>query len=139
MVFELNGKFMTTILSDNTAGMILENILLAMEGIKFSKSQASGIVGSENRLEKLVESGKIRAEKKADCQNGKWFCNGADVLRYCSYKKRHKKGTSLKACEGGYFLHKCLHVLISWCTDWLVKVVRTIFSMGTWSNGRTSA
>lgn len=40
MVFELNGKFMTTILSDNTAGMILENILLAMEGIKFSKSQA---------------------------------------------------------------------------------------------------
>ena len=96
MVFELNGKFMTTILSDNTAGMILENIL-AMEGIKFSKSQASGIVGSENRLEKLVESGKIRAEKKADCQNGKWFCNGADVLRYCSYKKRHKKRNKSKS------------------------------------------
>ena len=91
MVFELNVKFMTTILSDNTAGIVLENILLAMEGIRFSKSQASGIVGSENRLEKLVESGKIRAEKKTDCQNGKWFCNGADVLRYCSYKKRHKK------------------------------------------------
>lgn len=56
MVFELNGKFMTTILSDNTAGMILENILLAMEGIKFSKSQASGIVGSENRLESLLRA-----------------------------------------------------------------------------------
>lgn len=28
MVFELNGKFMTTILSDNTAGMILEKYFL---------------------------------------------------------------------------------------------------------------
>ena len=62
MVFELNGKFMTTILSDNTAGIVLENILLAMEGIRFSKSQASGIVGSENRLEELVGSGVIRAD-----------------------------------------------------------------------------
>ena len=66
-------------------------------GVDGKRGAYQVIVGSENRLEKLVESGKIRAEKKADCQNGKWFCNGADVLRYCSYKKRHKKRNKSKS------------------------------------------
>jgi hypothetical protein len=34
-------------------------------------------------LLRLIEEGKIRAEKtNGQAQNGKWFCNAGDVLRY---------------------------------------------------------
>ena len=49
--------------------------------IKFSKREAAKIVGGEYRLERLVEKGEIRMEKPTAKQNGKWFCNGADVIR----------------------------------------------------------
>ena len=49
--------------------------------IKFSKREAAKIVGGEYRLERLVERGKVRMEKPSSKQNGKWFCNGLDVIR----------------------------------------------------------
>lgn len=61
----------------------LENILLATEGLTFCKTEAIAIVGGPGRLEKLVAAGKIRAEKRTNAQNGKWWCNAADVLRHC--------------------------------------------------------
>lgn len=49
--------------------------------IKFSKREAAKIVGGEYRLERLVEKGEIRMHKPTAKQNGKWYCNGFDVLR----------------------------------------------------------
>ncbi len=39
------------------------------------------LVGGRGKLGKLIEQGKIRVEKKASKQNGKWYCNGGDVIR----------------------------------------------------------
>ena len=50
-------------------------------GITFSKAVAAKIVGGEYRLEKLVREGEIRMEKPTAKQNGKWFCNGGDVIQ----------------------------------------------------------
>ena len=61
----------------------LENILLAMSDKTFSKQEAASIVGGRARLVRLVESGEIRADKKSSRQNGRWYCNAADVLRHC--------------------------------------------------------
>lgn len=66
----------------------LENILLVSEDLTFCKSEASFIVGGPGRLEKLVSEGKIRAEKRTNAQNGKWWCNAADVFRYCKNRRR---------------------------------------------------
>ena len=51
-------------------------------GITFSKAMAAKIVGGEYRLEKLVSEGEIRMDKPTAKQNGKWFCNGGDVIRH---------------------------------------------------------
>ena len=67
----------------NVAEIWLENILLATERIIFSKDEAAYIVGGSRKLESLISSGKIRAEKGCNAQNSKWKCNAADVLRYC--------------------------------------------------------
>lgn len=50
-------------------------------GITFSKAVSAKIVGGEYRLEKLVSEGKIRVEKPTAKQNGKWFCDGGDVIQ----------------------------------------------------------
>lgn len=50
-------------------------------GITFSKAIAAKLVGGEYRLEKLVSEGKIRMEKPTAKQNGKWYCNGGDVIQ----------------------------------------------------------
>lgn len=60
----------------------LINMVLSKHRVTFSKAVAAKLVGGEYRLEKLVREGKIRAEKPTAKQNGKWFCNGADVLKY---------------------------------------------------------
>jgi len=52
----------------------------------FGKTMAAKIVGGRTRLEKLVGEGKIRAEKKAISQNGKWMCNAGDVIFYAKSK-----------------------------------------------------
>lgn len=62
---------------------LLEVIRFTFErrGITFSKAMAAKIVGGEYRLEKLVSQGEIRMDKPTAKQNGKWFCNGGDVIR----------------------------------------------------------
>ncbi len=50
--------------------------------IRFSKAIAAKLVGGEYRLEKLVMSGEIRMDKPTAKQNGKWFCNGSDVIKH---------------------------------------------------------
>lgn len=87
MVYTLNGRLMIVVSSD----VLLENILLAMEEIPLSKTQAARIVGSEKKLETLVDRGDIRADKPTARQNGKWFCNGGDVLRHCANHRRKRK------------------------------------------------
>lgn len=50
-------------------------------GVVFSKTMAARIVGGRTKLGKLIEQGRVRVEKKASKQNGKWYCNGGDVIR----------------------------------------------------------
>lgn len=54
-------------------------------GITFSKATAAKLVGGEYRLEKLVMKGKIRMEKPTAKQNGKWFCDGGDVIQHMKF------------------------------------------------------
>lgn len=51
-------------------------------GITFSKATAAKIVGGEYRLEKLVREGKIHMDKPTAKQNGKWHCDGGDVISH---------------------------------------------------------
>ena len=46
-------------------------------GFRFS----AAIVGGRIRLQRLIDSGLIRTEKKSKSQNGKLYCNASDVLR----------------------------------------------------------
>ena len=57
------------------------SLIFSKLGITFSKAVAAKIVGGEHRLEKLVREGEIRMEKPTAKQNGKWFCNGGDVIQ----------------------------------------------------------
>lgn len=67
----------------DTPAIHLENIFLAMANKSFCKTTAAQIVGGRARLVRLVESGEIRATKTSRQQNGRWYCNAADVLRHC--------------------------------------------------------
>lgn len=60
----------------------LVRFVFSKRGITFSKAVAAKLVGGEYRLEKLVSEGKIRMEKPTAKQNGKWFCNGGDVINH---------------------------------------------------------
>lgn len=61
----------------------LETIYRVMNSETFGLRKAEKIVGGHARLLRLIEEGKIRAEKtNGTAQNGKWFCNAGDVLRY---------------------------------------------------------
>ena len=61
----------------------LDVIYRVMNGEVFGLKKASRIVGGQQRLMRLIEEGKVRAEKRnTTAQNGKWMCNAGDVLRY---------------------------------------------------------
>ncbi len=47
-------------------------------GYRFSAE----IVGGRSRLDKLIASGKVQAEKGSSKQNSKIKCNASDVLHY---------------------------------------------------------
>lgn len=66
-----------------------DDLLIIMNGMSFGQRQASEIVGGRGRLFRLVSEGKIRSDKPTNKQNGKWFCNASDVIRYAqlSYRK----------------------------------------------------
>lgn len=63
----------------------LIRFVFSKRGITFSKATAAKLVGGEYRLEKLVSEGKIRMEKPTAKQNGKWFCNGGDVISHLKF------------------------------------------------------
>lgn len=71
------------ITSVNADAIQLENIFLVMAGETFCKDKAAKIVGGVKKLEELIASGAIAADKPTRTQNGKWYCNAADVLRHC--------------------------------------------------------
>lgn len=57
-------------------------IMLNKHGVVFSKTMAAKIVGGRGKLGRLIEQGRVRVEKKAaGKQNGKWYCNGGDVIQ----------------------------------------------------------
>lgn len=65
----------------------LETIYRVMNSETFGLRTSERIVGGKSRLIKLIEDGKIRAEKpNGTAQNGKWQCNAGDVLRYARIK-----------------------------------------------------
>ena len=71
-------------LSSQTPQFQLDAIPLALNrhAVVFSKTTAAKLVGGRTKLGKLIERGKIRVEKKAArTQNGKWYCNGGDVIQ----------------------------------------------------------
>ena len=74
---------------------LMENIFLAMEHIIFSKKDAAFIVGGPKKLERLIESGQVRAEKRLNVKNAKWFCNAADVLRHCRNMQRVRSDSKI--------------------------------------------
>lgn len=58
------------------------DVIEAFRGILLSKTQAAKLVGGRTRLENLVAQGKIVAKKRTPSQNGKWFCDGSDVIMH---------------------------------------------------------
>lgn len=82
------GKFHTTAL--NPEAIMLENIFAVMAGETFSKDLSVKIVGGVKKLEALIASGAIKADKPNNVQNGKWHCNAAQVLRNCRNMRKRK-------------------------------------------------
>lgn len=68
--------------------MINEDVLkIVLNDKTFSQREAEAIVGGRGRLFRLVGAGHIRAEKRpADRQNGRWYCNAWDVIKYAKIK-----------------------------------------------------
>lgn len=67
----------------NLDAIKLDVIYRVMNSETFGMSKSAKIVGGHKRLMRLIEEGKIRAEKtNGQAKNGKWFCNAGDVLRY---------------------------------------------------------
>lgn len=67
--------------------MINEDVLkIVLNDKSFGQREAASIVGGRGRLFRLVGSGAIRAEKKTQKQNGKWFCNAYDVIKHATLK-----------------------------------------------------
>lgn len=75
------GKCLVTAV--NPHEILLENIFSIMSGEFFGKDLSAKIVGGTKRLNDLIAAGEIQAEKPSNTQNGKWYCNAAQVLRHC--------------------------------------------------------
>lgn len=80
------GKIQIT--SVNPKEILLENILAVMANEYFSKDLSAKIVGGVKKLENLIAAGKIEAHKPNNVQNGKWFCNAAQVLQHCQNMRK---------------------------------------------------
>lgn len=75
----------------NPSAIALDNILMAMENVYFGRDASKRIVGGLKKLQNLIASGKIRAEKTGPRQNARWKCNAADVLRNCRNMRKAKQ------------------------------------------------
>ena len=69
----------------------IENILSVMSGECFGKDLSAKIVGGTKRLEVLIASGAVEATKPTNAQNGKWYCNAAQVLQHCRDMRKKKR------------------------------------------------
>lgn len=77
--------------SVNPKEILLDNIMATMSRFTFGKEQAASIVGGESRLLALIADGSIECEKTSKTQNGKWFCNAAQVLSHCRNTRPTRK------------------------------------------------
>jgi hypothetical protein len=67
--------------------MVNEEVLkIVLNDKTFGRDQAADIVGGLSRLIELIGKGLIRAEKRTNKQNGKWFCNAYDVIKHAQLK-----------------------------------------------------
>ena len=68
--------------------MLNENVLkIVLNDKTFGQREAAEIVGGRGRLFRLVGEGKIRAEKKqSNRQNGRWYCNAWDCIKWAEIK-----------------------------------------------------
>ena len=67
--------------------MVNEEVLkIVLNDKTFGRDQAADIVGGLSRLVDLIGKGLIRAEKRTNKQNGKWFCNAYEVIKYAQLK-----------------------------------------------------
>ncbi len=68
--------------------MLDENVLkIVLNDKTFGRNQSADIVGGLARLKRLVGKGLIRADKRSNTKNGKWYCNAYDVLKYATLKR----------------------------------------------------
>lgn len=74
----------------NPEAIQLENIYAVMSKESFGKDLSAKIVGGVKKLEDLIAAGAIEAHKPNNVQNGKWFCNAAQVLRHCRNMRKRK-------------------------------------------------
>lgn len=88
---------MTTMFVDGTADILLDNILRVMSDEYFGQRKAASIVGGQKKLERLIELGKIEAIKPKNSQNGKWYCNAAQVLMHCRNMRKIRKSGKKKS------------------------------------------
>ncbi|MDH6356972.1 hypothetical protein [Parabacteroides sp. PF5-9] len=81
----------------SNAESLLDAILFATNDKTYGQREAATIVGGMGRLIKLIENGCIRAEKKSNTQNGKWYCNASDVLRHAvPYRRTRRSPNKVK-------------------------------------------
>lgn len=88
MIYRHNNELRTTLLDDDTASVLLKNILMQMEGERFGKRKSERVVGGPKKLQELVESGAVRVQAE---ENGRLYYNASDVLMYCRPPKRKKE------------------------------------------------
>lgn len=88
MIYRHNNELRTTLLDDDTASVLLKNILMQMENECFGKRKSERVVGGPKKLQELVESGAVRVQME---ENGRLYYNASDVLMYCRPPKRKKE------------------------------------------------
>ena len=97
MIYQHNNELRTTLLSDDTASILLKNILLEMDAQYFGKRRSEEIVGGPKALRELVESGGVRMIIK---ENGRSYYNASDILMRCRCKtKKTRKPRRTKKQE----------------------------------------
>lgn len=73
---------MEATIEDRKKAEHLTEIYLLMGKHVFGYRMAASIVGGRARLDRLIGEGRVMAEKRSSSQNGKWYCNAAQVLYY---------------------------------------------------------
>lgn len=91
MMYSCNNQLRSTMLIDGTAEARLADIFAIMDRETFGQRKAASLVGGLARLIRLIEDGKIRSDKLTNKQNGKWYCNAADVLKYAVIKHKQPR------------------------------------------------